>query len=120
MIMMLGRTLVNCVRYVCDEVDINPWGTTYRVDMARLKGMTSPELEFPLLLRKMLSILCSTHLQYRRYTIRESLLDDGYSRLQLRKLYTARTDICTESFYLIAILSDRKSEYYQNLGRYRD
>lgn len=35
MIMMLGRTLL----WVCDEADINPWGTTYVVDMARLKGM---------------------------------------------------------------------------------
>lgn len=40
-----------CFKQICDEADINPWGTAYRMVMTKFKGQRSPMVSCPRMLR---------------------------------------------------------------------
>lgn len=67
----INRSKRLCFRQICNEAENNPWGTAYRVVMARLKGTRAPELSCPLLLRQIVSTLFPRHLQHRGPEARE-------------------------------------------------
>lgn len=41
----------SCFKRLCDEADINPWGTAYRMVMSKVKGKRSPALTCPVMMR---------------------------------------------------------------------
>lgn len=45
---------------LCDEADINPWGTAYRTVMSKLRGERSPQITCPTLLRRIVETLFPT------------------------------------------------------------
>lgn len=48
---------VRCFKQLCDEADINPWGTAYKVVMSRLKPGAAPQITCPVLLGKIVKQL---------------------------------------------------------------
>lgn len=46
-----------CFKQLCAEADSNPWGSAYRVVMARLKGKKSAQITCPILIRNIIETL---------------------------------------------------------------
>lgn len=42
---------------ICDDADINPWGTAYRMVMSKLKGDRSPQITCPTMLKRIVETL---------------------------------------------------------------
>ena len=42
---------------LCNEADINPWGTAYRTVMSKLKGVKSPQITCPTMLKRIVETL---------------------------------------------------------------
>lgn len=47
----------SCFKKLCDEADTNPWGTAYRMVMAKMKAGGSPQITCPILMNKIVEEL---------------------------------------------------------------
>lgn len=46
-----------CFRDLCNEADINPWGTAYRLVMSKVRGQKTPQVRCPVILRNIVENL---------------------------------------------------------------
>lgn len=47
----IKESKTTCFKRICNEADINPWGTAYRMVMTKLKGYKSPQISCPMMLK---------------------------------------------------------------------
>ena len=53
----IRRSKKQCFKDLCDEADANPWGSAYRVVMAKVKGRRAPTEKCPVLLKTIIETL---------------------------------------------------------------
>lgn len=53
----IKESKTRCFKRLCDDADINPWGTAYRMVMSKLKGKKSPQITCPTMLKSIVETL---------------------------------------------------------------
>lgn len=53
----IKQSKTRCYKQLCDEADINPWGTAYRMVMTKLKKKKTPQITCPDVLNRIVQEL---------------------------------------------------------------
>ncbi|KAH8293186.1 hypothetical protein KR044_010506, partial [Drosophila immigrans] len=57
----IKKSKSDCFRKICDEADINPWGTAYKFAMKKLKSQETARITCPILLQSIVTALFPQH-----------------------------------------------------------
>lgn len=53
----IKKSKAKCFKDLCNEADVNPWGTAYRMVMSKLKGKKTPAVRCPTMLKNIVETL---------------------------------------------------------------